>query len=78
MHKEGRMAQWKRDEAADAVFAEKYVGWGNCGTLGSVVRYYDDAPTYAWAGDHARLGAFQDDASAKAAVEAAVKNGDRT
>lgn len=39
--------------------------------MGHIERFYDDGPCYAWFGDQ-RLGAFETDSAARAAVERAM------
>lgn len=61
---------WRPIEYRDAVFAEELVRDDTLWRIGSVMRFYSDAPTYAY---HVgvRLGAFSNDAAAKEAVEQA-------
>ncbi len=57
--------QWvPRPASADHALCDALV-------VGTVERFFDDGPCYAWAGDR-RLGAFATDSAARAAVEAAI------
>ncbi len=55
-------------DTEEDVFKERYVDQFGI-EVGWVCRFYDDAPTYAWAHGR-RLGAFESDDAAKAAVMA--------
>lgn len=67
------MTTWNKIVTEDDVFCE--VLEDEFGILiGQVKRFYDDAPTYAWAHGN-RLGAYESDATARAAVEAQHKRG---
>ena len=59
---------WTKIVTEDDVFREELSDRFGI-VVGHVTRFYDDAPTYARAHGN-RLGTYQDDASAKGAVEA--------